>query len=176
VNAGLRTVVWSFVVAVLGGAVAAGASLFLLPVREGLVLDVFLLYLGAVTLLALVRATSVAQPGSNRSPYDAALRPPRRGSERPRELLRLEQRVALAETTAFDSHYRLRPVVRSVCAQRLWARHGVDLDDDPERAERLLGPDVWELARPDRPPPREPFAAGPGVAGIERVIGQLERV
>jgi hypothetical protein len=118
----------------------------------------------------------VAQPGSSSSPFDAALRPPRHRSERPDELVHLEQRLALAQTTAFDAHYRLRPVVREIAAQRLWARHAVVLDEDPGRAEALLGADVWELARPDRPPPREPFAPGPGAVGIERVIAKLEQV
>jgi hypothetical protein len=172
----LRTVVWSFAAAVLGGGLVAAVVVFLTSVREGLVLDVFLLYLGAVTLLALVRATSVAQPGSSSSPFDAALRPIEPRSERPEELVRLERRIGLAQTTAFDAHYRLRPVVREIAAQRLWARHAVDLDTDPDRAEALLGADVWELARPDRPPPREPFAPGPGAGGIERVIDRLERV
>ena len=172
----MRTVLWSFTTAVLGGGLVAGVAAFLTPVGEGLVLDVFLLYLGAVTLLALVRATSVAQPGSHGSPFDRALRPVRPQRERPHQLVRLEQRLALALTTAFDAHYRLRPIVREIAAQRLWARHAVDLDDDPDRAEALLGAGVWELARPDRPPPREPFAPGPGAGGIEQVIAKLEQV
>jgi hypothetical protein len=169
-------VVWSFAAAVLGGGLVAAAAVFLTPVGEGIVLDVFLLYLGAVTLLALVRATSAAQPGSSSSPFDVALRPLRPRSERPEELIRLERRLGLAQTTAFDAHYRLRPVVREIAAQRLWVRHAVDLDGDPGRAEVLLGADVWELARRDRPPPREPFAPGPGAGGIERVIAALERL
>jgi hypothetical protein len=118
----------------------------------------------------------VAQPGSGRSQFELALRPPKARPERPPELVLLEQRLALAVTTAFDVHFRLRPIVRDVAAQRLWARHAVDLESAPDQAEELLGPEIWELARPDRPPPEEPFAPGLGVRGVERVVARLERV
>jgi hypothetical protein len=172
----VRAVVWSFCLAVLVGGLLAGFAAVGLPIREGLVLDLYLLYLGAVTLLGLVRATSVTQPGSGRSPFEVALRPIRPRSKRPPELVRLEQQIALAVTTAFDVHFRLRPIVRDVSAQRLWARHAVDLETNPQRAESLLGDDVWELARPDRPPPPEPFAPGLGLGGIEHVVAKLEQV
>jgi hypothetical protein len=171
----MKAVVWSFSVAVLGGGLIAGFVSLIVPVRPSLVLDLYLLYVGAVTLLALVRTTGVAQPGSGRSSFELALRPVKLRSERPPGLVRLEQQLALAATTAFDLHFRLRPVVREVAAQRLWATHAVDLDADPERAEALLGPDVWELARPDRPPPLDPFARGLGLPGIENVMSGLER-
>jgi hypothetical protein len=172
----MRAVAWSFVVAVLVGGLIAGFSALVFPVRGGLVLDLYLLYVGGMTLLALVRATGVALPGSGRSQFELALKPPQARPERPPALVLLEQQLALAATTAFDVHFRLRPVVRDVAAQRLWARHAVDLESGPERAESLLGPDVWALARPDRAPPPEPFAPGLGVRGIEQVVARLEQV
>ena len=170
----MRTVLWSFCAAVLAGGVVAGFVALILPVRPGLVLDLYLLFLGAVTLLALVRATRVAHPGAGRSPFESALRPPKPRSRRPPELVRLEHRLALAATTAFDLHYRLRPVVREIAAERLWAKHAVDLDSEPRRAESLLGERIWELVRPDRPPPPEPFARGLGLRGIEVLVAELE--
>jgi hypothetical protein len=170
----VKTVVWSFCASVLGGGLAAGSAAVLIPGRRGLVFDVYLLYLGAVTLLSLVRTTRVAQAGSGRSAFELALRPSKPRPERPPELVRLEHRLALAATTAFDVHYRLRPVVREIAAERLWVKHAVDLDSEPKRAESLLGGDVWELVRPDRPPPPEPFARGLGLAGIEAVVAKLE--
>jgi hypothetical protein len=172
----VKAVVWSFCVAVLGGAFVAGVAAVFLPLSPGLVLDLYLLFVGGITLLALVRTTRVAQPGSGHSPFEVALRPIRPRPQRPPELVRLEQRIALAVTTAFDVHFRLRPAVRDVAVQRLWARHAVDLEARPDRAQALLGAGVWELARPDRPPPADPFAPGLGVRGIERVVGELEQV
>jgi hypothetical protein len=172
----VKAVVWSFCVAVLGGAFVAGVAAVFLPLSPGLVLDLYLLFVGGIALLGLVRTVRVAQPGSGESPFEAALRPIRARPQRPPELVRLEQRIALAATTAFDVHFRLRPAVRDVAAQRLWAKHAIDLETHPDRAQALLGADAWELARPDRPPPSDPFAPGLGVPGIERVVGELEQV
>ena len=171
----MRAVVWSLAVAVVAGGFVAVLVAALAPVEPAHVLDGYLLFVGAVVLLALFRTTSVAQPGSGQSPFELALRPIAPRTERPPELERLERQVALAATTAFDVHYRLRPVVREVATQRLWARHAVDLEADVDRAQALLGPDVWELARPDRPPPPEPFARGLGLQGIDALVTELER-
>jgi hypothetical protein len=171
----MKAVVWSLVVAVLMGGLGAVFAASLLPVKAGLVLDLYLIFLGGVTLLALARATRVAQPGSGQSAFDTALRPSTPRTERPPELEQLERQVALAATTAFDVHYRFRHVVRDVVTQRLWARHSVDLEADAHLAESLVGQDVWELVRPDRPPPTDPFAPGLGLGGIEAVITELER-
>jgi hypothetical protein len=170
----VKTVLWSFGTAVLLGGLVAGFVALTLPVSDELVLDLYLLFLGAVTLLALVRATRVAHPGSGGSPFESALRPIKPRSRRPPELVRLEHRLALAASTAFDVHYRLRPVVREIAAERLWSRHAVDLDSEARRAESLLAPEVWELVRSDRPPPTDPFARGLGLGGIESVVAKLE--
>jgi hypothetical protein len=172
----VKAVIWSFCVAVLGGALAAGFVAFFLPVSPGVMVDVYLVFLGGITLLALVRTVRVVQPGSGHSPFELALRPVGPRPQRPPELVRLEQRLALAVTTAFDVHFRLRPAVRDVAEQRLWARHAVDLETNPEQAQALLGAGVWELARPDRPPPPDPFGPGLGVRGIEQVVAELEQV
>jgi hypothetical protein len=172
----VKGVVYKFSVAVVGGGLIAAFVAFFLPVGSGLVLDVYLLFLGGVALLALVRTTAVAQPGSARSPFDRALREPKPRPQRPSDLLRLEQQVALAATTAFDVHHRLRPIVREIAAQRLWRRHAVDLEHDQKRAQSLLRDDVWELARHDRPAPGDPFAPGLDVGSMRLVVEELERV
>jgi hypothetical protein len=172
----MKAVIWSFCVAVFGGALVAGFVAVFLPVSAGVILDMYLLFVGGITLLALVRATRVLQPGSGHSPFELALRPIRPRSQRPPELVQLEQRIALAVTTAFDVHFRLRPTIRDVAGQRLWAKHAVDLETHPDRAQALVGADVWELARPDRSPPSDPFAPGLGIPGVERVVAQLEQV
>ena len=83
--------------------------------------------------------------------------------------------MALATGTAFDVHYRLRPSLRAV-ASGLLLRRGVDLERSPERARELVGPDVWELIRPDRPAPDDRTAPGLPLAAVERAVGDLERM
>ena len=170
----MRTVIWSFCAAVLLSGLVAGFVALILPVSNGLVLDLYLLFVGAVALLALVRTTRVAHPGSERSSFENALRPIKPRSRRPPELVRLEHRLALAASTAFDVHYRLRPVVREIAAERLWSKHAIDLDTEARRAESLLRREIWELVRPDRAPPTDPFARGLGLGGIEAVVAELE--
>lgn len=170
----VRAVVWSFCVAVVGGALLAGVLAVFIPGRRGLVLDVYVLYLGGIMLLALVRMTRIAQPGSS-SPFERALEAGRERTQRPPELVRLERQLALSATTEFDVHYRLRPVVREIARQRLWAKHAVGLENERDRAESLLPPKTWELVRPERPSPADRFGRGPGLAGIEAVVVELER-
>ena len=172
----MKVVIYKFSMAALAGGLVAAFVVFFLPVRPGLVLDVYLLFLGGVGLLALARTTGVAQPGSARSPFDRALREPKPRPQRPPELVRLEQQVALAATTAFDVHYRLRPLVREIAAQRLWRRHAVDPERDQKRAQSLLGEDLWNLVSPDRPVPGEPFAPGLDARSMRLIVEDLERV
>ena len=88
---------------------------------------------------------------------------------------RMEREVALASGTAFDVHYRLRPTVRSI-ARGLLLRKGIDLDRTPERSEALVGPDVWDLIRPDRTAPEDRSAPGLPVGAMERAVDALERL
>jgi len=132
-----------------------------------------------VVLLALALALALdrlqrALP-TRSSGFDAAFAPAAATPARPASLARVEREVSLATGTAFDVHYRLRPVVRSV-ANGLLLRRGIDLERRPDRAQPLLGADVWELVRPDRPAPDDRTARGLELAAIERAIDSLERL
>ena len=152
----------------------AGIALVVAPGRASLVAHVWLVLVLAIALGAAVGAllrTVSRQP----SAFDAAFASPRRTYARPASLERAEREVALAVGTAFDVHYRLRPSLRAV-ASGLLLRRGVDLERSPARARELLGPDVWELIRPDRPAPDDRSAPGLPPAALERAVGDLERV
>ncbi len=81
--------------------------------------------------------------------------------------------MTLAAGTAFDVHFRLRPLLRDLAAGLL-LRRGVDLARSPGRAAELLGPDVWALVRPDAEPPDDRAAPGVPIAVIERALDDLE--
>jgi hypothetical protein len=123
----------------------------------------------AYGLLLLHRALPVAS-----SPFDAALHPRRRPAVVD-SLDRAENLVAISISTAGDTHWRLRPVVRDVAAAALHGR-GVELDRDPDAARALLGEEAWELVRADRPRPPDGF--GPGIApdALARVLDVLEEL
>jgi hypothetical protein len=93
--------------------------------------------------------------------------------EREGDLARLERAVSTATTHAGDLHTRLRPILREIAADGL-RRRGVDLDGDPAAARALLAPGTWELVRPDRPRPDDPFARGLPRAQLDAVLDDLE--
>jgi hypothetical protein len=152
----------------------AGIALLAAPGRASLVGHVWLVVVLAVALGAALAALHKALP-RRASTFDAAFAPPRRTRARPASLERAEREVALASGTAFDVHYRLRPALRSI-ASGLLLRRGVDLERAPDRAATLVGPTLWELVRPDRPPPEDRTAAGMPLEEIERAVADLERL
>jgi hypothetical protein len=64
-------------------------------------------------------------------------------------------------------------VLREVAAEGL-RRRGVDLDAEPDRARELLAADTWEVVRPDRPRPDDPFAPGLPPKRLDAIIDDLE--
>jgi hypothetical protein len=90
----------------------------------------------------------------------------------PDQLARVARAVQLGLDDASGAHVDLRPLLRGIAAQRLRARR-IDLDRDPRAAE-LLGPEAWELLRPDRPRPADPFAPGFDEAALVRVLDAIE--
>lgn len=161
--------------AVLVAGVVAVIVALARPDDRSLILDAYVLFVGGVTLVFLVRVTRAALPAGGRSMFERALRPVEHPPTRPDELARLESQVAMAAETAFDLHYRVRPILREIAEHRLSLRRGIDLDADPEAAEPLLGP-AWELVRPDREPPADRLAAGLPLADLSAAVDALERI
>lgn len=151
------------------------AAVVLLPGRTELAVHVWLLVVLSIGLLALVAGIRQDVPPSA-SRFAAALLPPAAGTARPPSLARVEREVSMGAETAFDTHYRLRPLFRTLTAGILLHRFGVDLERSPERARELVGDDLWALIAPDVSPPEDRGAAGTAPATIERAVADLERV
>jgi hypothetical protein len=137
----------------------------------------------AVRIYALVGCAVVLglAVGGLRDAFPRADRPHgvrRRGqrAEPPRSLAQLENEATMGVGDALDLHYRLRPHLRLVAAGLLEGRHGVALDDEPERARRLLGDETWEVVRADRPVPTDRHGPGLPPDALERVVVALERL
>ena len=116
----------------------------------------------------------------------ALARLPTRGSgfedlERPRvtrgpppaQFVRLERIVEWSAESGVSAHARLRPVLVEIVEARL-ARRGLRLEQDVEESQRLLGPAVWELVRPDRPTPRGHDVPGIPPRRLEEMLDVLE--
>jgi hypothetical protein len=169
---------WITVRAVKVGLVATGAfavAVFATSGLSAIFLDAYLLALGGVLLLALVRMTRTKAVPPRLSQLELALRAMRR---RPPDQGRvgLVRDLELSSASALHLHVRLRPVLREIAAHRLLRRYGVDLDAEPARARELVGMSAWELVRPDRPVPADRLAAGPSRAELGRIVSELETI
>lgn len=156
--------------------IGAVATLVALGRRQDtdLVVDAYLLFVGALALLLLVRALRALVPLAGPSQFERARRRRARGAARPEQLLALERETMLATETAFDLHFRLRPVLQEIAAQRLSTRRGLELDSDA--AAEVLGPEAWELVRPDREAPHERFGPGVALGELRAAVAALERI
>jgi hypothetical protein len=154
---------------------AATAALVLLlavrPLSTSRALAIWVVLVTAMTLLLLVQHSRNAPSGGTR--FEGALHRPQATASQPVELLRVERDLELGIAGAGNAHHRLLPTLREAAAARLASRHGVELERRPDAARELLGEDVWELLRPDRPEPADRF--DPGVPRDE-VAAVIERV
>ena len=160
----------------VAGALATVGIVVALVIRPGdrsRALDAYLLFLGALGVVALSRATSRSFPGPTESRLHAAMRRPAQKQPRVTDLERLEREVEMAVQTSYDTYYRLRPTLREIAAGRL-ARKAVDLDAPGGSAEELLGSDAWSLVRPDLERPSDHHAPGTPLKTIERAVEALE--
>lgn len=155
--------------------VGLAVAFALAPERGELEAHIWLLVVLGVSLVALLGVVHAAFPTAP-SPFVASLTRPVVRLERPASLAQLERGVAMAEASAFDLHYRLRPVLVELTGELLATRHGIDLQRDSGPAHAILGDDVWEIVRPDRPEPRERLADGISAETLARVITSLEHV
>jgi hypothetical protein len=140
------------------------------------VVQVYLLVVGGLAGLTALAAARFAQGEARPSQFERALRRRWPRVKRPERLEQLERHVALASESAFDLHFRLRPTVATIASERLWSRHGIDLEARADRARSLLSPELWDLVRSDRPPPANRLAHGPGSAELGVVVDALERI
>jgi hypothetical protein len=140
------------------------------------VVQAYLLVIGGLAGLTALAAVRFAQGEGGPSQFERALRRGRPRVKRPERLEQLERQVALASESAFDLHFRLRPTVVAIASERLWSRHGIDLEARPDRARSLLSPELWGLVRPDRPPPANRLARGSGSGELSAVVDALERL
>ncbi len=151
-----------------------GITLLAAPGRHELALHLYLLVLAALALGRLVLELTRRNPRAAVSPFDLGLAQQAPAEPRLPELARLEREVTLSGSTAFDLHFRLRPVLRRIARRLLAARRGIELDRNPAAAERALGAETWALVRADREPPED--RAGPGIdlPALGRVVASLE--
>jgi hypothetical protein len=130
-----------------------------------LVLEVAAVVVGALVLAALVPRVS-PRPRAKGGRHSVS---------RPATLQRIERVVAAGRQSAGDVQVRVRPLLREI-AEPLLRREGVRLDSEPEQARALLGEELWEVVRPDRPRPQDRRAPGLELSELERMVSEMERL
>jgi hypothetical protein len=160
------------VVLAVSGAIVLGAA----PaqaVRVGL----FVLVAVGVEIAARLVGAGAENGAGRQSPFAAIARPPRSSSPPPPEHRERRRRdVWLATESIAGWHFRLRPVMREISDGLLEDRHGVGLDQDPERARELLGPAAWERLRADLPAPDDRWAAGLTPDELASMVTRIEEL
>jgi hypothetical protein len=143
-------------------------------VNVSLVAEVALIVVGAIGAGICLALLALRLPAGD-PVFERDRRPRVRTQTWPAQLVRLERVVQRSGTSALDVHTRLRPVLVEIAEARL-GRRGLRLDRDAEEARALLGPEVWELVRPDRPAPASRDAPGLRPGELEQVLDALEAV
>ena len=136
-------------------------------------LAIWLVIVTALALAALLRYSRARGGPVPASRFEQALRKRKPTTAQPEELLRMEREILLGIADADHAHRQLLPLLRTTVAARLAARHGLEPDRRPELERELLGDEVWELLRPDRPEPTDRH--GPGLRE-EQVVAVIEKV
>ena len=131
-------------------------------------LEAAVVVVGAIATVISVAMLTARLPLEARRP---APRPDRGSRSRPSQLLRIERIVVRSGASRLATHTQLRPLVLEIAEARL-ARRGVRLDGD--EARRLLGPQAWDLVRPDRPAPPDDRAPGIAASELQAVLDRLE--
>src|SRR5262249_56688124 len=139
------------------------------------VLDAYIVAIGGVLMLMLIRTVRELLGDRPKSAFDAALREMRRKPRGTRSI-ELERDVELSRGNELHFSRRLRPVLCEIATIRLRRRYGVELEREPARARELVPSAAWDVVRPDRQPLPDRLAGGPSIASMREVVSELERL
>jgi hypothetical protein len=136
-------------------------------------LAIWVVLVAGLVLVVLIRHSREYGGPKPASRFEQALHRQKPATPQAVELLRMDRELVLGSADADHAQRRLLPLLRATAAARISARHGFELERRPEAARALLGEEVWELLRPDRPEPEDRH--GPGVPR-SRIAAVIERV
>jgi hypothetical protein len=156
------------------GTVPLVVVVLVFPGQTTRALDAYVVFLGAVLLLALVRITPGERPRTKGSL--GRFSHPAEDTARIVELDRLERDVVLATGSELEQHVRINPLLRDVVEDRLWRSRGLELERDPERAREALGDELFELVKPGRPDPNARYFRGLDLPGLHRILDRIEAI
>jgi hypothetical protein len=168
--------VGSAVLVVLGLGVLVAVILWS-PDHRDLAARACVILLGVIVLRLLTRAVVVTTLAPEDGSFDVALQGQAvRTLPAARDPGLIEEGLRSSMNRELELYSRVRPWLREIAADRLWANHGVLLDQQTESARRLLGDEGWELLRSDREPPVDRFGPGMPLNSLARIVTAVERL
>jgi len=161
------------VVAVVSASAGLALGVSVKPGDAALAVEAYVLFLGALGLAALAKAA--VKPFESAGASRVRVPQPRaaRDDAKPAALTRIERELEMSTESAFDTYFRLRPILRELASTRL-ALSSVELDAPGGRAEALLGPEAWELVRPDAERPDDHYAPGVSLTAVASALDAVE--
>jgi hypothetical protein len=167
---GLRFIVPAFV----GGSVGVGLAASRGNLSVVVVVALVAIVGGLVAAPLLVRELTHRGGTGTMPPYARVRDELAAAAFRGPSLVHTRDLLALAGN-AYDLHFRFRPLLVDVVADLLALRSRIDFYDQPEQAHELVGAELWDLVRPDRPVPVGRFS-DPGLdqRRLDRLLGDLE--
>jgi len=167
---------------ILGGTIVmAGLVALVLLWLDGLVeFAAYQLLLVAFAGLAIRQLRPAEVEDEEEEPYSSlrfmtklARRPTRTV---PPQLAKIERLVVFGKSTAFDAEWRLLPLLRSIAADQLETRHGLDMVANPDLARDVIGEPGWELLNPSREHPIDRMAPGLSLESLDLAVSAVEEI
>jgi hypothetical protein len=143
-----RRIVAAAVIAVMAATLAVIVTALTLPGRTSQALHWYLVVLGAIAVVAALRAITARYPVQWRASPDRTRLATPDTDERPARLRAIERVVAHATYDSVAFQTELRPILRAIAAQRLATYWTVDIDRQPEAARAILGEATWVFLTP----------------------------
>lgn len=94
----------------------------------------------------------------------------------PISLRRVERLIRYSERHPYAVQQRLLPELRGLAADRLAAVHGIDMNEDPDRAAELLGLDAWNVLGPEAVEPPDHAKHGISHDEIDAAVSAIEGI
>jgi len=163
-----------FIVPGVIATIALVGLLAIKPLPTSRALAIWILFLAAIVLVALVRRAGGGDGPRETRRFENALRIRTPAPKPPAELARMERTLELGVFSELHAQRHVLPLLRAAAAARLAAKHGVELERRPEVARELLGEETWDLIRPDRPEPEDRHAPGIPRPRLAAAIARLE--
>ena len=149
-------------------AVLASIALWAVVARfEGsrsLAVNAWLLAIGSLALWFCWRVLASALPTPGRSAFDSVRDRPLEPPSRVADVIEIEAILLDAEWSWGGVEHRLRPLLRRIASARLMEKYQIDMESQPEAAQRILGDELWALVGPGAYGP-ETAPGGPGGLG-----------